>query len=80
MQLADEGRVLTRDGQLRHAPGLGDLAGAGFQSAGKFNSTPAPFTPLWWLAANAENMLALRVNRANGEWRGYRATEYRYAA
>ena len=34
----------------------------------------------WWLAANAENMLALRVNRANGEWQGYWATEYRYAA
>lgn len=34
----------------------------------------------WWLAANAENMLALRVNRANGEWKGYWATEYRYAA
>lgn len=34
----------------------------------------------WWLAANAENMLALRVCRANGEWRSYWATEYRYAA
>lgn len=34
----------------------------------------------WWLAANAENMLALRVNRANGEWHNYWATHYRYAA
>lgn len=34
----------------------------------------------WWLAANAENMLALRVNRANGEWQGYWDTDYRYAA
>ena len=34
----------------------------------------------WWLAANAENMLALRVNRANGEWQGYWAAQYRYAA
>ena len=34
----------------------------------------------WWLAANAENMLALRVCRANDEWRSYWATEYRYAA
>ena len=34
----------------------------------------------WWLAANAEHMLALRVNRANGEWQDYWATEYRYAA
>ena len=33
----------------------------------------------WWLAANAENMLALRVCRANEEWRSYWATEYRYA-
>ncbi len=34
----------------------------------------------WWLAVNAENMLALRVNRANGEWHNYWATHYRYAA
>ena len=34
----------------------------------------------WWTPANAENMLALRVNRANGEWQGYWATNYRYAA
>ncbi len=34
----------------------------------------------WWLAANAEHMLALRVNRANGEWQDYWATDYRYAA
>jgi hypothetical protein len=25
-------------------------------------------------------MLALRVNRANGEWHSYWATEYRFAA
>jgi len=34
----------------------------------------------WWLAANADHMLALRVNRANGEWADYWATDYRYAA
>lgn len=34
----------------------------------------------WWEAANAENMLALRVNRANGEWQGYWSTTYRYVA
>lgn len=34
----------------------------------------------WWQAANAENMLALRVNRANGEWQGYWDTTYRYLA
>lgn len=34
----------------------------------------------WWTAANAENMLALRVNRANKEWNGYWATNLRYAA
>lgn len=34
----------------------------------------------WWLAANADHMLALRVNRANGEWNDYWATTYRYAA
>lgn len=34
----------------------------------------------WWLAANAENMLALRVCRANEEWRSYWATDYRYPA
>lgn len=34
----------------------------------------------WWLAANADHMLALRVNRANGEWASYWATHYRYAA
>ena len=25
----------------------------------------------WWKAENAEKMLALRVNRANGEWNAY---------
>ena len=34
----------------------------------------------WWLAANAEHMLALRVNRANSEWASYWATSYLYAA
>lgn len=34
----------------------------------------------WWLAANADHMLALRVNRANNEWADYWATDYRYAA
>lgn len=34
----------------------------------------------WWLAANADHMLALRVNRANNEWASYWATDYRYAA
>jgi hypothetical protein len=34
----------------------------------------------WWLAANAEHMLALRVNRANCEWASYWATSYLYAA
>lgn len=34
----------------------------------------------WWLASNAENMLALRTSRANGEWQNYWATNYRYAA
>lgn len=34
----------------------------------------------WWLAANADHMLALRVNRANGEWVAYWGTDYRYAA
>jgi len=34
----------------------------------------------WWKAANAENMLALRVNRANDEWQSYWSTTYRYAA
>ena len=34
----------------------------------------------WWLAANADHMLALRVNRANSEWNDYWATSYRYAA
>jgi hypothetical protein len=34
----------------------------------------------WWKPANAEHMLSLRVNRANGQWRSYWATTYRYAA
>jgi len=34
----------------------------------------------WWLPSNAEKMLALRTARANGEWEGYWATDYRYAA
>lgn len=34
----------------------------------------------WWLAANADRMLALRVNRANHEWSSYWATDYLYAA
>ena len=34
----------------------------------------------WWTPANAENILALRVNRAKDEWQGYWATNYRHAA
>ena len=34
----------------------------------------------WWLAANVEHVLILRLNRANGEWASYWATQYRYAA
>ena len=34
----------------------------------------------WWNETNAEHMLALRLNRANGEWHSYWATDYRYAA
>jgi hypothetical protein len=33
----------------------------------------------WWKAANAEHMLALRLNRVNKEWSSYWATNYRYA-
>lgn len=33
----------------------------------------------WWNEANAEHMLALRLNRANGEWNSYWASNYRYA-
>lgn len=33
----------------------------------------------WWVAANAEHMLALRLNRVNKEWAGYWATNYHYA-
>ena len=34
----------------------------------------------WWTPENAENMLALRVSRLNGEWQSYWATNYLYAA
>jgi hypothetical protein len=34
----------------------------------------------WWQAANAEHMLALRLNRANRQWNGYWATESKQAA
>jgi hypothetical protein len=34
----------------------------------------------WWLAANADHMLALRINRANSKWANYWATSYLYAA
>lgn len=34
----------------------------------------------WWRAANAEHMLALRLNRANRQWDGYWATELQQAA
>jgi hypothetical protein len=33
----------------------------------------------WWNETNAEHMLALRLNRANAEWNGYWACNYRYA-
>jgi hypothetical protein len=33
----------------------------------------------WWSPEHAENMLALRVSRHNGEWQSYWATEYIYA-
>jgi len=34
----------------------------------------------WWQAANAEHMLALRLNRANRQWNAYWATEPKQAA
>ena len=34
----------------------------------------------WWNEVNAEHMLSLRVNRANGEWLNYWATDLRFAA
>ena len=34
----------------------------------------------WWCAANAEHMLALRLNRANHQWNAYWATELKQAA
>jgi hypothetical protein len=34
----------------------------------------------WWSAANASSMLALRLNRANGEWESYWAYGQRFAA
>lgn len=34
----------------------------------------------WWQAANAEHMLALRLNRANRQWNAYWATESTQAA
>lgn len=34
----------------------------------------------WWCAANAEHMLALRLNRANRQWNTYWATEFKQAA
>jgi hypothetical protein len=34
----------------------------------------------WWCAANAEHMLALRLNRANRQWNDYWATDVKQAA
>lgn len=34
----------------------------------------------WWRAANAEHMLALRLNRANGLWNAHWATDLKQAA
>lgn len=34
----------------------------------------------WWSAANASSMLALRLNRANGEWESYWDNGQRFAA
>ena len=34
----------------------------------------------WWRAANAEHMLALRLNRANGLWNDYWASDLKQAA
>jgi hypothetical protein len=34
----------------------------------------------WWCAANADHMLALRLNRANGRWATYWSNETRRAA
>lgn len=34
----------------------------------------------WWRAANAEHMLALRLNRANGQWRSYWAVHSKLVA
>ena len=34
----------------------------------------------WWRAANADHMLALRINRANHQWNAYWAADYQQAA
>lgn len=34
----------------------------------------------WWRAANAEHMLALRLNRANHHWNDYWTTDLKQAA
>jgi len=34
----------------------------------------------WWLAANADHMLALRINRANRQWDAYWAEDLKQAA
>lgn len=34
----------------------------------------------WWCAANAEHMLALRLNRANGQWNAYWTSDRNQAA
>ena len=34
----------------------------------------------WWRAANADHMLALRINRANHQWSAYWATDFQQAA
>lgn len=34
----------------------------------------------WWLPENADNMLALRTRRANGEWRSYWQQQTQQAA
>ena len=72
-----ETEVISDEGILRGLPiGSGEIESAHRYIVQKRLKLPGT----WWLAANADHLLALRVNRANSEWNDYWATTYRYAA
>lgn len=68
----------ARKGQLRYAEALAEglpIGSGEIESAHRYVVQKRLKLPgAWWLAVHAEHMIALRINRLNGDWDRYWAT------